>query len=65
MNPLETMELGSTGLKVTRIGLGGAPMGGLFSEVSSENAFSILETAYESGIKYFDTAPLYLSLIHI
>ena len=59
MNPLETMELGSTGLKVTRIGLGGAPMGGLFSEVSSENAFSILETAYESGIKYFDTAPLY------
>ena len=39
MNPLETTEIGSTGLEVTRIGLGGAPMGGLFSDVSSENAF--------------------------
>ena len=59
MNPLETMKIGSTGLEVARIGLGGAPMGGLFTDVASKDAFGILKTAYESGMKYFDTAPLY------
>ena len=28
MNPLDTAEIGSTGVRVTRLGLGGAPIGG-------------------------------------
>jgi D-threo-aldose 1-dehydrogenase len=44
---------------VTRIGLGTAPLGGLFTEVSDDDARRVVESAWEAGIRFFDTAPLY------
>jgi len=44
---------------VTEIAFGGAPLGGLFTAVSEEAAFGALEAAWDAGIRYFDTAPLY------
>jgi D-threo-aldose 1-dehydrogenase len=41
------------------LGFGGAPLGGLFSAVSEDQARSALQTAWGAGIRYFDTAPLY------
>ncbi|MEX2393169.1 MAG: aldo/keto reductase [Actinomycetota bacterium] len=41
------------------LGLGTAPLGGLFSPVSDEQAHATLEAAWELGIRVFDTAPLY------
>lgn len=59
MNPREMVELGRTGLQVTRLGLGSAPLGGLFTPVDEREAVRVVERAYELGIRFFDTAPLY------
>jgi D-threo-aldose 1-dehydrogenase len=59
MNVGETTALGRTALRVTRMGLGSAPLGNLYSEVSDEHARQVVELAYERGIRFFDTAPLY------
>jgi len=52
---LGTSKLGTTEVEVTKIGMGGAPLGSLESEV----AFGTMNYAYKQGIRYFDTAPLY------
>ena len=53
------MEIGTTRLRVTQIGLGGAPIGGLFTDVGEKDAMETLHAAYQAGVRYFDTAPLY------
>ncbi len=52
---LEKNFIGNTGVEITNIGMGGAPLGYL----DESSAMKTLEKAYESGINYFDTAPLY------
>lgn len=59
MNPLETAEIGKTGLRVTRLGLGGAPFGDLPPEIARYRATESIKKGLELGIGYFDTAPLY------
>jgi D-threo-aldose 1-dehydrogenase len=59
MNPLEKKELGKTGLRVTRLGLGGAALGGLYQEVPEAAARATVKRALELGINFIDTAPLY------
>jgi len=56
---MKTRQLGSTGLALTEIGLGCAPIAGLYQECSEETARATLDFAWESGIRYFDTAPFY------
>ena len=55
MNNLKMNQIGSSNLKVTNIGMGGAPL--VITEES--NAIETLLTAYNEGIRYFDTAPYY------
>ena len=57
--PLPTSEIGSTGVTVTQLGFGGAPLGELFERVPSRVATETLEAAWESGVRYYDTAPFY------
>lgn len=59
MNPLERVRLGRTDVSVTRLGIGLAPLGGLFEPSSDEQARQTVERAHELGIRYFDVAPLY------
>lgn len=59
MNPLAKVQLGRTKLQVTRLGLGGAPLGGLYKDLSEEAATATVRRALELGINFFDTAPLY------
>ena len=42
-----------------RLGYGAANVGNLYREVSDEVAWAALEAAWDSGIRYFDTAPHY------
>ena len=58
-HPLDTKEIGSTGLRVTRLGIGGAPIGSLFRTVSEDDACSTVLRGLELGLNYIDTAPLY------
>ncbi|GIE30403.1 oxidoreductase [Actinoplanes italicus] len=59
MNPIERVRLGRTEVHVTRLGLGLAPLGGLFTAVGAETARATVEHAWQLGIRFFDTAPLY------
>ncbi len=59
MNPFETAEIGHTNLLVSRLGLGGAPLGGLFTSVGETTAQDTVLAAYDAGLRYFDTAPFY------
>ncbi|WP_375314881.1 aldo/keto reductase [Bradyrhizobium sp. A5] len=49
----------ANGLDVTAIGLGSAPLGGLFTPVSDADAEATIERAWTAGIRFYDTAPLY------
>ena len=42
-----------------RLGFGGAPLGNLFQAVGEDQAQQALAAAWEFGLRYFDTAPLY------
>ena len=42
-----------------RLGLGGAPLGNLFKAVTDADAELLLHTAWQSGCRSYDTAPLY------
>jgi D-threo-aldose 1-dehydrogenase len=59
MDPLAKVQIGKTSLRVTRLGLGGAPLGGLFEDVETGEAIATIRRAIELGINFFDTAPLY------
>lgn len=43
----------------SRLGLGTAPLGNLYREVSDDDARSTVDAAWDAGIRVFDTAPLY------
>ena len=42
-----------------RLGLGTAALAGLYSDVSAATARATVDAAWSTGIRYFDTAPLY------
>ena len=55
----ERVGLGERGPQVTRLGLGCAPLGNLYRELSDDDAYATVDAAWDAGIRYFDTAPLY------
>lgn len=42
-----------------RLGLGTAPLGGLYEAVDEETAYAVVDRAWELGVRTFDTAPYY------
>ncbi|MGV3549809.1 aldo/keto reductase [Rhizobium sp.] len=52
-------RLGNGGISFTELGFGTAPLGNLYRAVSDEDAHNVLQAAWDSGCRYFDTAPLY------
>lgn len=59
MNIDTRRNLGSTGLRATSLGLGGAGLAGLYQDVTFDAAIGALEAAWSAGVRYFDTAPFY------
>lgn len=51
--------VGATGLEISRIGFGGAPVGDLRRAPTDAGAREVLQAAWDAGIRYFDTAPFY------
>lgn len=58
-DPSQPRRFGPRGPWVTRLGLGCAPLGNLFSAVSDADARATVDAAWQAGIRFFDTAPLY------
>ena len=52
-------RLGKGGLDFTELGFGSAPLGNLYKAISDDEAHQVVEAAWDSGSRYFDTAPLY------
>lgn len=52
-------RVGNGGLDFTELGFGSAPIGNLFRPVSGEAAQATLQAAWDAGLRYYDTAPLY------
>ncbi|WP_268626773.1 aldo/keto reductase [Paenibacillus alvei] len=42
-----------------KLGFGSAPLGNMYRNISEEEAIATIEAAWESGTRYFDTAPSY------
>lgn len=56
---MKKRRIGSTALEVTEYSFGGASLGNLYEAVSRDNAMAVLDAAWTSGMRYFDTAPHY------
>lgn len=54
-----TARLGRTDVRVTPLGFGGAALGNLFTPLDDDQAAETLDSAWQQGIRYFDTAPHY------
>ncbi len=59
MKPGDTRVLGKSGLAVTQMGFGGAPLGNMYRGFPDAQADATVRACYDAGIRLFDTAPLY------
>lgn len=57
MDPAARVPLAT--LSVSTLGLGCAPIGNLFGSVSTADASATIDAAWDAGLRFFDTAPLY------
>lgn len=46
-------------LEFTELGFGGAPLGNMYRPLTEKEARATLDAAWASGVRYYDTAPLY------
>jgi D-threo-aldose 1-dehydrogenase len=59
MPGIQFRKFGRTKLKVTDMGFGAAPIGNIFRPITEETADAMVQEAWASGMRYFDTAPMY------
>lgn len=62
MSPSESTSLSERAARtpiLTALGYGAANVGNLHRELTDDQAWAILDAAWESGIRYYDTAPHY------
>jgi D-threo-aldose 1-dehydrogenase len=59
MKPGEKRKLGRVDLEVTALGLGTVAIGNLFRAIPETEADAVIQAAWDAGIRYYDTAPLY------
>ena len=62
---MQTVELGNSGLKVSKICFGTLTMSPLQTNMSPEEGARLLAYAYERGVRFLDTADLYGTYPHI
>ena len=56
---LAKRKLGRTGIDVTILGFGGAPLGDIYEHLDDATAIATVEAAAAAGITHFDAAPMY------
>ena len=56
---IQNKTLGKSDIKISPIGFGGATLADLNTKLNDIECYKTLEKAFNSGINYFDTAPLY------
>lgn len=48
-----------SGLRTSLLGFGSAPLGNIFRPISTADAHEMVRSAWQAGIRLFDTAPMY------
>jgi len=56
---IPTRPIGTSGLELSVVGLGTAPLGDLKRCPTPRQASDLLQAAWDAGLRYFDTAPFY------
>src|SRR5262249_52965487 len=56
---MELRELGRTGLRVSTLAFGGAPLGGMYGPFDEAEAVATVRRAVDAGVNLFDTSPYY------
>ncbi|MCY4151618.1 MAG: aldo/keto reductase [Aestuariivita sp.] len=59
MKPDQKVKFGRVDIEVTAFGFGTAPIGNIFREINEQTAGAMIERAWDAGVRYFDTAPMY------
>ncbi|MDR6869222.1 D-threo-aldose 1-dehydrogenase [Bosea sp. BE125] len=57
--PIPSRTLGRSGLSVSTLGFGGAPLGDLYARLDEAQAVATVEAAIAGGVTLLDTSPLY------
>ncbi|WP_028227066.1 aldo/keto reductase [Paraburkholderia ferrariae] len=52
-------RIGRSALEASALSLGTAPLGGLYRDLTEEEAQATVDAAWQAGIRFFDTAPHY------
>jgi len=56
---MQYRTLGKTGLKVSTLGAGAAPLGGLYGGITAAEGVRTIHTAIDLGVNFIDVAPYY------
>ncbi len=56
---METITLGNTHLRVSRLSYGASALGGVFRDIDESDGIRAVHAALDAGINYFDVAPAY------
>lgn len=59
MQPRQKRRFGRVDLEVTAFAFGTAPIGNIFREIDEATAEGMIRGAWDAGVRYFDTAPMY------
>jgi D-threo-aldose 1-dehydrogenase len=57
--PLPTKKLGHSEIEISVLGLGTAPLGNMYRNISESEALNTFKTAFDWGVRFIDTAPYY------
>lgn len=58
-DPADSVTLGRTAVAIPQLGIGTNPLGGLHAEIPHAVARATIETAWRTGVRYYDVAPVY------
>jgi D-threo-aldose 1-dehydrogenase len=56
---MKSRLIGRTGVEVSALGFGAAPLGNLYTPLDDAQARATVDAAWEAGVRYYDTAPHY------
>lgn len=59
MKPSDKRKFGRVDLEVSAFAFGTAPIGNIFREIDEETSDAMIQTAWDAGVRYYDTAPMY------
>ncbi len=59
MTGIHSRKFGRTGLLVSDMGFGAAPIGNFLRPISESESDAMVQRAWNAGMRYFDTAPYY------